>query len=295
MRDSPRPSRTLLIVGAGDIARRAVPWLQKRFRIHALTRSEQTARRMRALGVCPVRGDLDDFRSLERLAGLADVVLHLAPPPATGDTDPRTLRLLTALARGRFPQRIVYVGTTGVYGDRMGTIVNETAPCLARHPRARRRRNAEQLLRRFNLGPSRCVTLLRAGGLYAQDRLPLDRLRRGDPVLAEGDDVLSQFMHADDLARLCGIALFLGRSGRLVNAVDDVAIKFGDFFDYAADAAGLPRPPRMSRVQLEQRLSPQMMYFMTESRRIDNRRMVDELRFRLRYPSVQVALAKRRG
>jgi nucleoside-diphosphate-sugar epimerase len=282
----------VLIVGSGDVARRAIPWLAKRFKVHALTRDREAGEALRALGARPLVGDLDDRRTLHRLAGIAQYVLHFAPPPPTGTRDPRMARLLAALARRRsLPQRLVYISTTGVYGDCRGALVTESRPCRPATARARRRVDAEQRVRRFGRRNHLCVSVLRAPGIYAADRLPLERLRRGDPVPVADDDVHTNHIHADDLAWLACIALFRGRPGRAYNAVDDTSMKMGDYFEFAADFFGLPRPPRMTWAQLREHVSPMALSFMSESRRVANARLTRELRVRLRYPTVRDGFA----
>ena len=287
--------KRVLIVGAGDVARRAAPWLVRRFRVYALVRRPDEAARWRALGVTPLRGDLDDRASLRRLAGLAQLVLHCAPPPADGTTDPRMRRVLAALAgRGSLAQGVVYISTTGVYGDCASAEVRETRTCRPATARAQRRYDAETTLRhwlrrRCRRGLPARVAILRAPGIYAADRLPLERLQRGDPALNAADDVYTNHIHADDLARLCALALFRVRGGRTFNATDASMLKMGDYFDLVADAHGLPRPPRLPRSELATRLSPLTLSFMNESRRLDNRRLA-ELRVRLRYPDVASGL-----
>jgi nucleoside-diphosphate-sugar epimerase len=279
--------KTILIIGSGDVAARALPWLTRRFRVFALVRCAENAARLRAAGAVPLIADLDDRRSLARLAGIADVVLHFAPPPAHGDTDSRTKALLAALGtRASLPQRLVYISTTGVYGDCEGAAVDETWPCRPLSARARRRVDAERRVRAFGRRTGVRTSMLRAPGIYAADRLPVERLRRGDPVLNAGEDVHTNHIHADDLARLACAAVFRGRGGRVWNAVDDTRLKMGDYFDQVADALGLPRPPRLSRAEIATRLSPMTLSFMAESRRLDNRRMKRELRIPLRFPTV---------
>lgn len=279
--------KRVLIVGCGNVASRALPWLRRRFRVYALVRRSDNCGALREAGVMPVRADLDDRRSLMRLAGLADTVLHFAPPPTQGETDPRTRRLLAALGAGAsLPQRLVYISTTGVYGDCAGALVAETRPLAARNPRARRRVDAEQQLRAFGRRSGVRVGMLRAPGIYASDRLPLERLRRGDPVLTAEDDVFTNHIHARDLADAACLAIFRARSGRAYNASDDSELKMGEYYDAVADAFALPRPPRCPRATIGERLSPLTLSFMNESRRLDNRRLKSELRLRLRYPSV---------
>ena len=279
--------KRILIVGSGDVALRALPWLTCRFRVFALVRQPEAAVALRAAGAIPIAGDLDDRRSLKRLAGLADAVLHFAPPPSSGEGDPRTTRLLATLgSRKSLPQGLVYISTTGVYGDCAGARVDETRPCRAQTARGRRRVDAERRLRAFGRRNQVRVALLRAPGIYAADRLPLERLRRGDPVLAADEDVHTNHIHAEDLARIACLALFRAGPGRAYNASDDSGLRMGEYFDAVAERFGLARPPRMARAEIVHHLSPLTLSFMSESRRLDNRRLKRELRLRLRYPTV---------
>ena len=272
----------LLIIGCGDIGRRIVSRVQRRFRVFALTSQPARTAELRALGAVPVVGDLDRRASLARLRSLAPWLLHLAPPPNSGRDDPRTRRLLATL---KPPARAVYVSTTGVYGDRGGAWTDETAPLAPLNDRAWRRVDAERRMR----AAEACV--LRVPGIYGHDRLPLDRLRAGTPALAPDDDVHTNHVHADDLARICLAALFRGGRARVIHAVDDSQLKMGDYFDAVADAHQLPRPPRLPRAALQAAVSPMMYSFMAESRRLRNDRLKRELRVTLRWPTVAATLA----
>jgi nucleoside-diphosphate-sugar epimerase len=278
--------RRLLIVGCGDVVRRALPVLTRRWQVVALVRAVDPA--LRAQGVKQIRGDLDQPASLRRLAGIADAVLHSAPPPGEGADDPRTRRLLATLTKARsLPRRLVYISTSGVYGPCGGAVVQETRPCAAVTARARRRVAAESLLRRANLR----VSILRAPGIYAADRLPLERVRRGDPVLLAAEDSYTNHIHAIDLAAACVAALERGGANRIYNISDDSDLRMGDWFDKLADAFALPRPPRVTRAAAQTRLSPVLLSFMNESRRLANTRMKRELKLRLRYPTVDDGIA----
>lgn len=281
----------LLIIGSGDVARRALPRLAKRYRIYALVRDAENAAAWRAAGAVPVMADLDDRKSLCRLVGLAQGVLHLAPPPAAGEIDSRTRNLLAALAKGKsLPRSLVYISTTGIYGDCQGDAIDETRAPLPATARARRRADAERRLRAFGRRLATRVTLLRAPGIYAADRLPLERINAGAPVLIASEDPFSNHIHADDLAAACIAALRRGKANRAYNVVDDSDIKMGDYFDRVADAFGLPRPPRLKRGEISRVLSPVQLSFMDESRRISNRRLKAELKLRLAYPTVDAGL-----
>ncbi|MBI5938410.1 MAG: SDR family oxidoreductase [Betaproteobacteria bacterium] len=281
----------ILIIGCGDIGLRIAKQLQGRARLYALSRSPDGRAALRAAGITPIAGDLDDRRSLQRIAGLADWVLHLAPPPGEGADDPRTARLLAALGRGSLPRALSYISTTGVYGDCAGELVAETRPARPRNARAKRRVAAERRLRAWGMGSGVRVGILRAPGIYAAGRLPEERVRKGLPALLPDEDIYTNHIHAEDLARLCVAALFRSRPNRVYNAVDDSGHKMGDWFDRVADHLGLPRPPRLPRAEVEAAVTPAMRSFLAESRRLSNRRIKRELRFRLHYPTVHEGLS----
>jgi nucleoside-diphosphate-sugar epimerase len=284
----------LLIVGCGDIGLRVLKLLQRRWRVLALTPSPGRVAALRAAGAEPLLGDLDDGPSLGRLAAVADAVLHLAPPPGAGDNDPRTRHLLQALARSRRLRRLVYASTSGVYGDAAGARLDETRRIDPTTPRARRRVDAEAQVRLHGRAFGVRVSILRVPGIYALDRDggdPRERVRRGVPLLTAEDDVYTNHIHADDLARACVAALVRGAPQRVYHASDCSELKMGEHFDAVADAFGLPRAPRITREEAARTLSAAQMSFLSESRRLDNRRLRDELRLRLRYPTPAAAWA----
>ena len=282
----------ILIVGSGDVARRILPHLTGRYRVFALLRNAARAADWRRAGAQPLLSDLDDASSLSRIAGLADVVLHLAPPPNIGDRDTRTKHLLAALGKGKsLPRCLIYVSTTGVYGDCGGAVIDETRRLRAESPRAGRRVNAEEALRTWGTRNDVRICILRAPGIYAADRLPLERLEKGLPALAAADDVFTNHIHADDLAKACVAAMRHGLANRSYNVVDDSDLKMADYFDLVADAYAMPHPPRLSRVAASAVLSPMQMSFMRESRRIVNRRIKQELKLHLAFPNVADGIA----
>ncbi|MFH2134222.1 MAG: SDR family oxidoreductase [Pseudomonadota bacterium] len=282
----------LLLVGSGDIAQRLLPLLRDRYRIYALLRDPKKTFGWRKEGATPLIADLDDRRSLARLGGLADVVIHLAPPLAGSNQDMRTTHLLAALSNGRMPKRFIYISTSGVYGDCAGEEVRETHRLAPQSARAQLRVSAERLVRAWASRNAVRASFLRVPGIYAEDRLPLERLRAGTPAIVAVEDGYSNHIHADDLARIIVAALRRGKNNRVYHAVDDDEMKMGDYFDRVADAYGLPRPPRMARAEVQRIVSPGMWSFMAESRRLSNLRMKRELKVRLLYPTVGDALQK---
>ncbi len=247
---------------------------------------------LRAHGAKPIVGDLDSPATLAPLAGVADLVLHLAPPGESGEGDQRSANLIAALSP-RPPERLVYISTSGVYGDCGGAWVDEDRPLAPQSQRGARRADAERVLLSWGEQSGVAVAVLRVPGIYAAERLPLAQLQRGAPVLREEDDVYTNHIHADDLAAICATALARAARGRAYNASDDSEMKMGDYFDLVADRAGLPRPPRISRAAAEAgAISPGLLSFMRESRRLVNTRMKTELGVRLRYPSVYDGVPK---
>jgi nucleoside-diphosphate-sugar epimerase len=278
----------LLIVGCGDVGMRLIPLLRSRFRVFALTSQSERLSELRSAGVIPILGNLDSPQSLYRLKGLADIVVHLAPPPMQGSLDQRTRNLVAILPRHG---RLVYVSTTGVYGDCKGAFFDETRPVAPVNARAERRVDAERVLRRWARHHEGKLSILRVPGIYAADRLPLERLRQGTPALLDSDDVYTNHIHADDLAQIIALALFRAQPLRVYHTVDDSALKMGDYFDEVATAFKLPLPPRLPRAELSKQVSPMLLSFMSESRRLSNERMKTELGVRLRWPAVSDLLA----
>lgn len=264
--------RTLLIAGFGDVARRAVPRLEARYAIHGLSRRHGS--------------DLDRPDTLGALPA-AHAVLHCAPPPNAGVVDTRTRHLLAALGKGRIlPSRLVYVSTSGVYGDCGGARVDESRRVHPQTDRARRRVDAERQLALWCSARGVALVILRTPGIYAADRLPLERLRLGTPALRAEDDVYTSHIHAEDLAAVVVRALEDAAPGGTYNASDDSEIRMGDWFDLVAERAGLPLPPRIARSEAQDRIAPELLSFMSESRRLANRRMKERLGVRLRYRTV---------
>lgn len=283
--------KRIVIAGCGDIALRVASRLRTRYRLYGLARSEARFPGLRAAGVTPLPGDLDDRASLARIAGLADAVLHFAPPtPHANGRDRRTQNLLAALARHAPPAQFIYISTSGVYGDCGGDRVDETRAPHPQTARAVLRLDAERQIRDWARRNRVRASILRVPGIYADDRLPLERLRAGTPAIAAHEDSYTNHIHADDLARIVIAALRAGRSNRIYHASDDSEMKMGDYFDAVADAHGLARPLRLPRAEVERSVPPALWSFMSESRRLTNARMKNELGVVLRYPTVADAL-----
>ena len=294
---------SLLIVGCGNVARRALPSLIERYRVLATYRDPAQAAALRAAGAIPgyaglvvkceavaVVSDLDQPATLTRLAGLASRLLYTAPPPAQGERDPRVAHLIAALKRrSMLPQHLVYISTTGVYGDCGGAWVDETRTPAPDSPRGKRRLDAERQWRRAAQSGGVSLSILRVPGIYAIDRLPVERVMSGSPVLQADEDNYGNHIHADDLAGLIVAALARYQGGiRVFNACDNFPLPTGTWLECVAAFAHLPPLPRLPRAALQQVVSPALWSFLRESRRVSNQRIRHELRYPLRYPDVGV-------
>lgn len=289
----------ILIAGCGDIALRVARLLPANYTIFGLLRNPARVAELRAAGIIPFSADLDKPASLHRLSGLAHTILHFAPPPASSPTganadaaliDTRTRNLLAALSRGHLPRRLIYISTSGVYGDCAGAVVDETRPPHAQTTRAQLRISAEIQIRKWASRNGVSASILRVPGIYAAERLPLERLRKGTPALVATEDGYTNHIHADDLAQCVIEAMYRAKPNRIYHTVDDSRMKMGEYFDAVSDAFSLPHATRITRAEAQNVLSPMLLSFMNESRRLTNTRMKQELNVVLRYPTVAHAL-----
>jgi len=295
-------AKRLFIVGPGDVAARALPQLVAGFEVLAMTRTAERAAELARLGVQTRVADLDRPESLSFLSDAvpAEFLLHCAPPALSGTRDERTRLLLSALdayapknlrkSSGMLPRRVVYVSTSGVYGDCGGAFVDESRAVNPGTDRARRRCDAEAVLTEWCARRGVALVILRVPGIYAADRLPLERLRKGTPVLRREDDVYTNHIHAEDLAAICVRALDDSVPAGIYNASDDSDILMGDWLELVAERFELPRPPRIPRSEATGRIAAPMLSFMSESRRLVNTRLKNEFGYALRYATVHDGL-----
>jgi len=277
----------VLIVGCGDIGRRILPLLVAHLDVIAITSQRSHCDAIRSAGAMPMVANLDEPYTLARLAKFASLIIYLAPPPAEGKRDTRSRHLATVLSQRC---RLVYVSTSGVYGDCGGVLIDETRKVNPHNWRAVRRVDAEQVWRNWAIRTGSCLSILRVPGIYASDRLPVERIKKGVPGLLPEEDVYTNHIHADDLARLVVKVLFHGSPNRVYHAVDDSCLLLGDYFDLVADKLGLSRVPRLPRSELKSQVSEMALSFMSESRRMRNGRIKRELGFKLLYPDVSINL-----
>ncbi len=281
----------MLIVGCGAVGRAVgIHYLAQGEPVVGLVQTSSSAKRLRELGIEPLCADLDQS-PLRAPHGLGKRIFYFAPPPSSGQTDPRMRRFLAALPDSDQPRRIVYISTTGVYGDCRGAWVDETRPVAPQADRARRRMDAEDALRDWGRGRGRELVILRVAGIYGPGRLPLARLRQGLALIRESEAPYSNRIHAQDLVRVCVAAMDRATAGEVFNVCDGHPTTMTDYFHRVADLAGMPRPPTIPLEGAEAELSPGMMSYMRESRRLDNRKLREGLGIELRYPTLEKGLA----
>jgi len=282
---------SVLIIGCGDIGRRVARLEQAEgSTVTGLARSEGSAQRLSSSGIKPFSGDLDVPSSLVLLPVRNSVVYYFAPPPGRGVTDPRMEAFVSALIPSNLPKRIVLISTTGVYGDCQGEWVTEARPANPQADRAKRRLAAETALRRWGESHNVSVVILRVPGIYGPGRLPEERLCAGESVLCEEESPFSNRIHADDLARACLAAAHRSNASGIYNICDGHPTTMTDFFNRVADMLKLPRPPAITLEQARRQLGAGMLSYLAESKRLDNRRMREELGVEPFYPTLERGL-----
>ena len=277
------------IVGCGYVGERVARAEQAAgARVVALVRSTETVARLAAHGIASLRADLDDPASLAVLPTAGTFLYYFAPPPASGVSDTRLGNFLAALTQP--PAHVVLISTTGVYGDCQGEWVTEDRTPRPVADRARRRLDAEQRLRVWGQAHAVSVAILRVPGIYGPGRLPVQRLEAGEPVLRESESPWSNRVQVDDLVRAC-LAARAGRANGVYNISDGHPSTMTDYFNRVADAVGLPHPPQITRAEAQTVLSDGMRSYLAESKRLDNRRMREELGVEPLYPDLAQGLA----
>jgi len=283
----------IFIVGCGDIGGRVARlWRLRGLLVRALARSKGSAERLRSQGIEPVSGDLDQADSLPQIALDGQALYYFAPPAEGGDDDPRMVSFLNSLQQQSLPEVVVYLSTSGVYGDRKGAWVDEVTPPQPQTIRAKRRLAAETALREWGRTNGVAVVILRVGGIYGPGRLPIARLKKGLPVLREAECGYTNRIHAEDLAAISVAAAELGGADRVYNVSDGQNGTMTQYFKAVAARLGLPQPQEISFSEAQQQLSPAMLSYLTESRRMRNQRMLEELEITLSYPDLTSGLAE---
>ena len=285
--------RRLLLVGCGDIALRLVDKVKERYKIFGLSRSVDKLSIIRDRGLIPILGDLDDINSLNKISGISNEIVYLAPPSPQNNLDKRTSNLLRALnSTGILPQRLIYISTSGVYGDAQGRVVSEVSRVRPQSLRARRRLNGENLVRSFGKTTGVAVSILRVSGIYSKDRLPISRLQQGTPMIRTEEDSYTNHIHVKDLVATIIACLRKGRPGRCYNVSDNSRLKIGDYFDLVANSLGVQKPRRVTYEEGCVVIPSSVFSFIKESRILDNHRLMTELLSELQFPTVNDGVLK---
>ncbi|MDH5181906.1 MAG: SDR family oxidoreductase [Gammaproteobacteria bacterium] len=278
--------KQVLIIGYGGIGELVARlWLTEKKPVYGLARSQDKQDEMHSAGVIPIQADLDKPHTLQALPVNESLIYWFAPPPAQGTQDTRIGNFIAAMDTQQ-PARIVAISTTGVYGDQQGELVSEETPPNPMVDRARRRCDMESRLQAWAEPRGVPVIILRVGGIYGPDRLPLQRIRDGVPVLKEALAPKTNRIHAEDLALICQRVADRPAGSRIYNVSDGQDSNMTEYFYTLADYFGLPRPPAVDWPEAERTISPGMLSYLRESRRIDSRRMQQELDVTLRYPTL---------
>lgn len=273
------------IMGCGDIGRRVARLYQSQGKqATGWVRSDASLSVGREQGIEMRLGDMDQGCFFPRNAFDAAEVFWFMPPPNTGLIDSRLRRFLLAVQTA--PKRIVLISTTGVYGDCAGRWIDESEPLKPTVERAKRRVDAERALQDWGHAYAGDWVILRVPGIYSADRLPLERLQRGEPVLLEAEAPWTNRIHADDLAQICERAMQIAPKHSIYNACDGQPSTMTNYFNQVADYAGLPHPPQVSLAEASSVVSAGMLSYLQESRRIRNEKLLQALDLPLLYPSL---------
>lgn len=281
----------VLIIGCGYIGKRAARLaMERNASVTALARSVKSIDELEKLGIRTISGDLDDPSSLGALPTKGALVFYFAPPPGGGLTDPRLRSFCASVAPGNEPCKVVYMSTSGVYGDCGGNTVTEETPPNPQTTRAKRRLDAETFLLSWGAERKVPVVILRVTGIYGPGRLPIPHIESGNPVLCEREAPLTNRIHADDLARVCMAAADKGEAGDIFNVSDGENGTMTHYFNAVADAFGLMRPSQVSLKEAREVMNPLILSYFSESRRIDNGKMREKLGIKLLYPTLEEGL-----
>jgi len=290
---------TFLISGCGDIGIRVARCLRQQvgedIMIYGLVRRKEVVHALNAESVIPVIADLDKPESLDLIPTSNATIFHLAPPPndTQGENktrDPRFRALLKSCETNGLPKKIILLSTTAVYGDCDGNWIDESAEVNPQTDRGRRRLDAELALREWANAREIPFVIIRVSGIYGPGRLPIERLKKGLPILREDLAPFSNRIHQDDLAAICVAAAQRAPDGSVYNACDGHPSTMSHYFKSIAEALNLPMPPELDREQAEKQLSAGMLSYLRESRRMDKKKVLEELKISLQYPDLDSGL-----
>jgi nucleoside-diphosphate-sugar epimerase len=276
----------LFCFGFGYCATALARHLQgQRWRIAGTVRDGATRAALAREGFACV--PFDDRNGIAAALSHHDHLLISIPPSDSGDRV-LTLYLQELLAHGRSFRWIAYLSTTGVYGDRGGGWVDETSELRPATERGKRRLLAERAWLALHDEHALPVHIFRLAGIYGPGRNQLLALRKGEARrIVKKEHVFSR-IHVDDIAGVLEASIVTPHPGRSYNVCDDEPAPPQTVIAYAAEILGLPVPPEIPFERAG--LSGLSRSFYEESKRVSNRRIKDELGYRLAYPSYREGL-----
>ncbi|MEM7303908.1 MAG: NAD-dependent epimerase/dehydratase family protein [Pseudomonadota bacterium] len=279
-----------IITGCGQVGRQLCDLLAVQNKtITCLVKTQASRDLLTQRGFTAKTFDLDTRPTLPEDLPLAQSDLYYFIPPSNTDLIDHRIDYFLELCKTHIPRRIVYISTSGVYGDCNGEWVNEAHPASPVTERAKRRYYAELSLIQFCKEFQCQFNILRVGGIYGPERLPLERLKTVTVVCPE-EAPYSNRIHAYDLASACLAAMHCDTHGEIINVADGHPTSMTDYFYQLADMAELPHPPCVPLSQAEEKLSPGMLSFINESRRLSIDKMQSVLKIALKFPTLEQGL-----
>jgi len=283
-----------VIIGAGDIGRRIASCLnslgEPYLKISAYVRTTDSVAACSDLGIKVAQLDLDGV--LPDMSQCHDKdIYYTVAPQKIGVTDQRSKALQTHFVnQGIVPRKLILISTTGVYGDCNGEWVTEKSPANPQTERGKRRLDSENRWLQWGQKTGASVVVLRVPGIYAYNRLPRERLRKRTPVVRAVECGYTNRIHADDLANVCVVAMRLGLAYEIYNVTDGVPGKITEYLQAAAEILNLEPLPEISMQQAQLELSAGMLSYLGESRKISNRKMLDDLGVCLKYTDFKLGI-----
>lgn len=280
----------IFIAGCGYIGER----LARRYResgtaVTCMVRSPEHLARLEDAGFSGFTASLDEAAALPPFELSGSVLLYLAPPPGGGIADTRARNFIARIESR--PVKIIYMSATSVYSESGGEAVTEESPAVPDSAMGKRRLDAETAFREYGAAAGVPVVILRVSGIYGPGRLPLMQISQGQPLLFESESGPSNRIHADDLAAVCMAAVERGVDGDIFNVSDGHPSSMTAYFNACADALGYPRQPQVTMDEARLSMSPLMFSYVSQSRIIDNRRMLERLKVNLHYETLADGLA----
>lgn len=281
----------IVISGCGYIGGRvARSWRDRGAEVVCLVRSPEKAEELVEEGFAAHALSLDTAEGIVLPDMAGAVVYYFVPPPGGGFSDTRARNFIAALERSAPPAKIIYASATSVYSETGGGVVTEESPADPASAMGKRRLDAELAFREYGSRSGTAVIVLRISGIYGPGRLPLMQISQGQPLLREEESGPSNRIHARDLADICLAAAERGEGGDIFNVSDGHPSSMTSYFNACADLLGYPRQPQVTLEEARQVMSPLMISYVTESRIIDNSRLLHKLGITLRYPSMAEGL-----